>query len=191
VPVEQVQRFLASLTTFRDKAMILSMVLAGLRKSEVLGLEMVDLDFRHGTVLVKEGKGGHQRVCCVAPLFFRVVKRYQEEERPASPSDRLFVVLKGKQCGQPLSVSGLNTIIAYHRRLAKTPDLNCHRLRHTCLTMLREAGMSLEALQQQAGHKNINTTRVYLHLSNQALREEYFRVSDRLFVLPAEEVSNA
>ena len=59
------------------------------------------------------------------------------------------------------------------------------------LDMLREAGMSLEALQQQAGHKNINTTRVYLHLSNQALRDEYFRVSDQLFTLPAEEVSNA
>jgi len=100
-------------------------------------------------------------------------------------------VLKGSQRGQPLSVSGLNTIIVYHRRLAQAPDLNCHRLRHTCLTMLREAGMSLEALQQQAGHKNINTTRIYLHLSNQVLRDEYFRVSDRLFGLSAEEVSNA
>lgn len=191
VPVDQVQRFLASLTTFRDKAMVLLMVLGGLRKSEVLGLEMADLDPKQGTVLVREGKGGHQRVCCVAPLFFRVVKRYQEEERPASLTTRLFVVLKGSQRGQPLSVSGLNTIIVYHRRLAQAPDLNCHRLRHTCLTMLREAGMSLEALQQQAGHKNINTTRVYLHLSNQALRDEYFQVSDRLFGLSAEEVSNA
>jgi integrase len=171
--------------------MFLLMVLGGLRKSEVLGLDVADLDTKQGTVLVREGKGGHQRVCCVAPLFFRVVKRYQDEERPASVTTRLFVALKGCQRGQPLSVSGLNTIVVYHRRLAETPELNCHRLRHTCLTMLREAGMSLEALQQQAGHKNINTTRVYLHLSNQALRDEYFRVSDQLFALPAEEVSHA
>jgi integrase len=104
---------------------------------------------------------------------------------------KLFVVLKGHRRGQPLSVSGLNTIIAYHRRLAETPDLNCHRLRHTCLTMLREAGMSLEALQQQAGHKSINTTRIYLHLSNQALRDEYFKVSEQLFAQPGEEVPDA
>jgi site-specific recombinase XerD len=57
--------------------------------------------------------------------------------------------------------------------------------------MLREAGMSLEALQQQAGHKNINTTRAYLHLTNRALRDEYFRISDQLFALPTEEVHNA
>ena len=57
--------------------------------------------------------------------------------------------------------------------------------------MLREAGMSLEALQQQAGHRNINTTRLYLHLSNQALRDEYFRVADRLFAPAATEGSHA
>jgi len=191
VPVEHVQRFLASLNTYRDRAMVLLMVLGGLRKSEVLGLELADLDPEQGTVLVREGKGGRHRVCCVAPLFFQVVKRYQDEERPQTRTTRLFVVLKGPRRGQPLSVSGLNTIIAYHRRLTGTPDLNCHRLRHTCLTMLREAGMSLEALQQQAGHKNINTTRVYLHLSNQALRDEYFKVSEELFVTPSEEAHNA
>ena len=191
VPVEQVQRFLASLNTYRDKAMILLMALGGLRKSEVLGLEAADLDLVQGTVMVREGKGGRQRVCCVAPLFFRVLKRYQDEERPQTSTPKLFVVLKGHRRGQPLSVSGLNTIIAYHRRLAGTPDLNCHRLRHTCLTMLREAGMSLEALQQQAGHKSINTTRVYLHLSNQVLRDEYFKVSEQLFTLPGEEVHGA
>jgi len=191
VPVEQVQRFLASLKTYRDKAMILLMVLGGLRKSEVLGLQLSDLDLEAGTVLVREGKGGRQRVCCVASLFFQVAKRYQQQERPHTASPQLFVVLKGPRRGQALSVSGLNTIMAHHRRLAQTPAINCHRLRHTCLTMLREAGMSLEALQQQAGHQNINTTRVYLHLSNQLLRAEYFKVAAQLFAPSVEEGANA
>jgi integrase/recombinase XerD len=181
VPVAEVQRFLASLNTYRDKAMVLLMVLGGLRKSEVLGLELADLNKTQGTVLVKHGKGGHQRICCVAPLFFQTLARYLNEERPSVNVQRLFLVLKGSRRGQPLSISGLNTIIAHHRRLAQTPGLTCHRLRHTCLTMLREAGMSLEALQQQAGHQSINTTRIYLHLSNQALREEYLTVSEQLF----------
>ena len=191
VPIAQVQCFLASLSTYRDKAIILLMALGGLRKSEVLGVEVADLDPAHGTVLVRQGKGCRQRVCCVGRLFFSVVERYQQAERPQTDTSQMFVVLKGRHRGQRLSVSGLNTIIAHHRRLAQTPQLTCHRLRHTCLTMLREAGMSIEALQQQAGHRNINTTRVYLHLSNQTLRDEYFRVADKLFGSAATEVPNA
>lgn len=191
VPVEQVQRFLASLKTYRDKAMVLLMVLAGLRKSEVLGLELNDPNPSQGTVLVRQGKGGRQRKCCVAPLFFQVFNHYQCQERPPTDTPRLFVVLKGTRRGQPLSVSGFNTIITHHRHLAQTPAVNCHRLRHTCLTMLREAGMSLEALQQQAGHQNINTTRIYLHLSNQVLRDEYFKVAEQLFTRSSQEAPHA
>jgi integrase len=191
VPAEHVQRFLASLNTYRDKAIMLLMALAGLRKSEVLNLELDDLNPAQGTVFVRQGKGGRQRICCIASLFFQVVARYRREERPQTQAVRLFLVLKGPHRGQPLSVSGLNTIIAHHRRLVGTPGLTCHRLRHTCLTMLREAGMSLEALQQQAGHQNLNTTRVYLHLSHQALRDEYFRFSDQLFAAPSGEVADA
>src|SRR4051794_41906785 len=51
----------------------------------------------------------------------------------------------------------------------------CHELRHTCLTRLREAGMSLEAVQAQAGHRSIESTRVYLHLTNDWLAAEYRR----------------
>lgn len=191
VPVEQIQKFVGSLNSYRDKAMVLLMALGGLRKSEVLALDESDFNPERGTVRVREGKGGHERICCVAPLFFQVLARYLREERPTTSVTRLFLVMKGPQRGQPLSVSGLNTIIAHHRRLAETPRLTCHGLRHTCLTLLREAGMSLEALQLQAGHQSINTTRVYIHLTDQVLRQEYFRVSDQLFPSGASEVPHA
>ncbi len=181
VPVEHIQQFLLTLHAYRDKAMMLLMILAGLRKSEALALELADLDALKRTVRVRQGKGGRERICCVSELFFQILEHYLHDERPSTTCPQLFLVLKGPQRGQPLSVSGLNMIITYHRRLAHTPELTCHRLRHTCLTMLREAGMSLEALQQQAGHQSINTTRVYLHLTNQALRDEYFKVSECLF----------
>jgi integrase/recombinase XerD len=51
----------------------------------------------------------------------------------------------------------------------------CHELRHTCLTRLREAGMALEAVQAQAGHRSIESTRIYLHLANDWLASEYLR----------------
>ena len=54
----------------------------------------------------------------------------------------------------------------------------CHMLRHTCLTRLREAGMALEAVQAQAGHRSIESTRIYLHLTNAWLADEYRRAAD-------------
>jgi integrase/recombinase XerD len=53
----------------------------------------------------------------------------------------------------------------------------CHQLRHTCLTRLREAGMALEAVQAQAGHLSIESTRVYLHLASGWLAGEYRRAA--------------
>jgi site-specific recombinase XerD len=51
----------------------------------------------------------------------------------------------------------------------------CHELRHTCLTRLQEAGMALEAVQAQAGHRSLESTRVYLHLTNDWLADQYRR----------------
>lgn len=53
----------------------------------------------------------------------------------------------------------------------------CHELRPTCLTRLREAGMALEAVQAQAGHRSLESTRVYLHLTNDWLAEQYQRAA--------------
>ena len=53
----------------------------------------------------------------------------------------------------------------------------CHGLRHTCLTRLREAGMALEAAQAQAGHRPLESTRVYLHLTNDWLADQYRRAA--------------
>ena len=70
------------------------------------------------------------------------------------------------------------TAASVNRKLAALTHGTCHQLRHTCLTRLREAGMALEAVQAQAGHRSIESTRVYLHLTNDWLAREYRRASD-------------
>lgn len=177
---EEITRFLNSLRTQRDKAIVLFMLLGGLRKSEVLGLTLKDVDFGQHTVVVRDGKGGQQRVAAVSQAALQVLLRYLNEERPHSSSPQLFLVLKGPRRGQPLKIRGLDMIIEYHREQAGSPGVQCHRLRHTCLTRLRQAGMSLEALQAQAGHRSMASTRIYLHLCPRELREEYLRVSGLL-----------
>ncbi len=177
---EEITSFLSSLGTHRDKAIVLLMLLGGLRKSEVLDLALEDVDFGQHIVVVRDGKGGQRRVVAVSNAALEEVLRYLDEERPHGSSLQLFLVLKGPRRGQPLSTRGLDMIIEYHRELAGTPGVQCHRLRHTCLTRLRQSGMSLEALQAQAGHKSLTSTGIYLHLCPRELREEYLRVSDML-----------
>ena len=170
----EVGALLAALRTDRDRAMVEAMVLGGLRRCEVLGLELADVRVGESRVFVADGKGGRQRLIPVSARFFGTLGRYLGEERPkVASTSRVFVVLKGPRRGQQLSAYGLDEVISSARRRAGLRHATCHELRHTCLTRLREAGMSLEALQAQAGHASVETTRVYLHLANDWLAAEY------------------
>ena len=95
--------------------MVLLMLLAGLRKSEVLKLTLEDIDFGQHTLTVKEGKGGHRRVVAISDTGLQELINYLNKERPASGSNRVFLVMKGRNRGQPLTVAALDTIIEYHR----------------------------------------------------------------------------
>jgi site-specific recombinase XerD len=175
---EEVAALMGALRSDRDRAMVAAMVLGGLRRAEVIGLRLEDLRLGEWRVFINEGKGGHQRLVPVSPSFFATVAAYMNQERPAgAPTDRLFVVLKGPRRGQPLSAEGLDEILAGARGRAALTHATCHELRHTCLTRLREAGMALEAVQAQAGHRSIESTRVYLHLTNDWLAGEYRRAA--------------
>jgi integrase/recombinase XerD len=174
----QADGLVAALRTHRDRAMVAAMLFGGLRRCEVLGLRFADIQVADRRVFIAEGKGGHHRVVPIADRFFDALGEYLHEERPAVGStDQVFVVLKGPRRGQPLSSEGLDEILAGARRRAGLPRATCHQLRHTCLTRLREAGMALEAVQAQAGHLSIESTRVYLHLTNDWLAAEYRRAA--------------
>ena len=85
------------------------------------------------------------------------------------------MVLRGPTRGRALTAAGVDQMLAGARQRAGLEHATCHQLRHTCLTRLREAGMALEAVQAQAGHRSIESTRIYLHLANGWLAEEYTR----------------
>ena len=174
----EVDALTAALRTHRDRAMVAAMVLGGLRRCEVLGLRLGDLRAAERRLFIAEGKGGRQRLIPVSGRFFAAVAAYLDAERPAGArTDRAFLVLKGPHRGQPLSATGMDSILTAARRRAGLEHATCHELRHTCLTRLREAGMALEAVQSQAGHRSIESTRVYLHLANDWLAEQYLRAS--------------
>ena len=177
----EVDALRAVLRTHRDRAMVDAMVLGGLRRCEVLGLRLEDLSAGERRLFVAEGKGGRQRVVPVSARFFASVGAYLESERPAAAATRqVFVVLKGARRGEPLSAAGLDEILDGARDRAGLDRATCHQLRHTCFTRLREAGMALEAIQAQAGHASIESTRLYLHLANDWLEKEYLRAAEAI-----------
>ena len=178
---DEADALMGALRTHRDRAMVQAMLLGGLRRCEVLGLRLSDVHPGGKRLFIVDGKGGHQRIVPVSPRFFTTLAGYLDLERPGTAStDRVFVVLKGQRRGLPLSAAGLDEIIAGARRRAGIEHLTCHQLRHTCFTRLREAGMALEAIQAQAGHRSIESTRIYLHLANDWLAGEYRRAVEAI-----------
>ncbi len=138
-----------------------------------------DIQVAERSLFIAEGKGGHQRVVPISNTFFTEVGEYLRHERPRDAStDRVFVALKGPSRGKGLTADGVDVIMRGARQRAGLERATCHQLRHTCLTRLREAGMALEAVQAQAGHVSIESTRVYLHLTNDWLANEYRRPSE-------------
>jgi site-specific recombinase XerD len=177
----EVDALTAALRTHRDRAMVAAMVLGGLRRCEVLGLRMEDVRVPERRVFIADGKGGHQRLVPVSARFFAEVAAYLDTERPTDAgTDHVFVVLKGPRRGQPLSAKGLDEVLSGARRRAGLSHATCHELRHTCLTRLREAGMPLEAVQAQAGHASIESTRIYLHLADDWLASQYRKAAEVL-----------
>jgi integrase len=83
-----------------------------------------------------------------------------------------------------LSASGFDEVLTGARRRAGLSRGTCHELRHTCFTRLREAGMTIEAIQALAGHRSITSTRVYLHLGDDWLAEEYRRAVGAIDTAP-------
>jgi integrase/recombinase XerD len=177
----EVTALLGALRTHRDRAMGYAMVLGGLRRCEVLGLTLGDVQVPERSLFIAEGKGGHQRVIPISNTFFAAVGDYLRHERPRDAgTDRVFVTLKGPNRGRPMTADGVDKILHAARVRAGLDRATCHQLRHTCLTRLREAGMELEAVQAQAGHVSIESTRIYLHLSDDWLASEYRRAAERI-----------
>ena len=175
----EVDALTGALRTHRDRAMVAAMVLGGLRRCEVLGLRLDDLRVAERRVFIAEGKGGRQRLIPVSGRFFAAVAAYLDAERPADAgTGQLFVVLKGPRRGQRLSAKGTDEVLTAARRRAGLDHATCHELRHTCLTRLREAGMALEAVQAQAGHASIESTRIYLHLADDWLAAQYRKAAE-------------
>ena len=168
-----VEAFAASLRTHRDRAMVLAMLLGGLRSAEVRSLKLADADMGRRRLRVT-GKGGKERHVPVDKAFFTELAAYLRLERPPGlATPECFVVLRGPTAGAPLTEAGLRSLFRRHRDASGAVRVRPHRLRHTYGTELAAAGIDLLALRELMGHASPDTTASYVHLSIGQLTAEY------------------
>ena len=170
---EDVSTFLADLLTYRDRAIVLAMVLGGLRAGEVRSVRLADVDMGLGRVRVV-GKGGRERIVPVDRAFFAECAAYLREERPTGcVTQECFVVLRGPTRGQAMTEAGMRKIFRLHRERSGAQRVRPHRLRHTYGTELAAAGIDLLVLRELMGHASPETTARYIHLSADGLAAEF------------------
>ena len=177
---DDVAVFLADLGTHRDRAIVLVMLLGGLRAAEVRSLRLADVDMGLRQVKVT-GKGSKQRVVPVDRAFFSELTAYLRGERPPRlTTAECFVVLRGPTTGRAMTEAGLRRIFRTHRDRSGATRVRPHRLRHTFGTELASAGIDLLVLRELMGHAHAETTAAYVHLAPETVAAEWARAKQVL-----------
>ncbi len=152
----------------RDKAIIELLYSSGLRVSELVAINLSDIDYQSNLLLVK-GKGDKERIVPVGNMAVSSIKNYIGEGRPyqikknGPREEALFLSRLGKR----LSVRSIHNIIGkYIEQMAINQKVSPHTLRHTFATHLLSRGADLRSVQELLGHVKLSTTQIYTHLSN-------------------------
>jgi len=186
---DQVARFWRGFRTFRDLAIVALLLQNGLRSCEVLQLQLEDLLLFEARLHVL-GKGRKRRFLPLTADTLQVLENYLHLERPLTNSSALFVCLKGRRRGRPMTAAGLRSLFRHHRLVSKVPQANPHRFRHTFGSDMVRAGISLPALMHLMGHADIHTTMLYVQLAPEDVWREFARaVQQRARLSPPEKMS--
>lgn len=162
---EEVTRLLEAVTNLKHKAILVTMYSCGLRISELLGLQLTDIQSDRKLVLVREAKGKKDRTTVLATTTLELLRKYYQEYRP-----RVYLFEGGP--GVPYSSKSVCNILK--RALYKAginKQATPHTLRHSFATHLLENGTDLRYIQVLLGHNSPKTTEIYAHVSTRYLQD--------------------
>ncbi len=182
ISLEQVERLIDApprdLLGRRDTAMLEVLYGAGLRISELIALDVDDVDLDEGVVLVRSGKGGKGRVVPLGGAARRALEEYLVQTRPEllrraagrSEAAALFLNSRGGRLGR----QGCWKVLKHHARAAGLDRVvSPHTLRHSFATHMLDAGADIRVVQELLGHSSLATTQVYTLVSDRHLHEVY------------------
>ena len=156
----------------RDRAMLETLYSTGMRRGELTALRIDDVDLARGTVFVRQGKGGKDRVVPIGERACRWIEKYLFHVRPdlvdVDDDGALFLARHGEGMqAKQLSVIVRNAIerANLERFQDVHPNAACHLLRHACATHMLENGADIRYIQALLGHADLSTTEVYTRVS--------------------------
>jgi len=162
----------------RDKAMIELLYATGIRVSELISLNLDDIDLEFGNL--RCAKGTKERVIPVGSMAITAINDYLNRTRELLIHDRgekaLFVNISGKR----LTRQGFWKIVKQYKDQAKiTKDVTPHTLRHSFAAHLLENGADLRSIQEMLGHSDISSTQIYAQMAKKKIHEVYKKAHPR------------
>ncbi len=185
ISISQVRRLLeqpAKLSTAearRDRAMLELLYASGMRVSELVSLNVGDVDTEGGYVRCF-GKGHKERIIPIYGQAAAAVKKYTNETRPQLATSKNGPALFLNARGDRLTRQGFwQKLKEYARTAGIEAHVSPHTLRHSFATHMLSGGADLRAVQEMLGHANISTTQVYTHLTTEHIRRSYEKAHPR------------
>ncbi len=157
----------------RDRAILETFYSTGLRISELVGLNLEDIDFISGTIKVL-GKGRKERLVPIGDTAQAAIRKYQAQKK--NPAPAVFLNKNGKR----ITTRGMRGIVEKYIRLSGLgPGISAHTFRHSFATHLLNRGADLRTVQELLGHASLSTTQIYTHLTTEKLKNVYNKAHPR------------
>lgn len=164
---------LKELSGLRDRAILETFYSTGIRISELVGLNLENIDF-FGAVVKVSGKGKKERMVPIGDKALRAIRNYTEQRKQQAPA-----VFLNKNGGR-ITDRGVRLVLdKYIRRTALRENISPHSLRHSFATHLLNRGADLRSVQELLGHANLSTTQIYTHLTTEKLKNVYDKAHPR------------
>lgn len=182
--VQEVERLLAQPDStqpacIRDRAMLELLYATGIRVSELVSLNVADVNLESGYIKCY-GKGSKDRIVPLGSLAIQSTRAYVNSARQRLVKDRDEVALFVNHHGHRLTRQGFWKIVKKYADDAKIDkEITPHTLRHSFATHLLENGADLRSVQEMLGHADISTTQIYTHVTKGRLKEVYARTHPR------------
>jgi integrase/recombinase XerC len=176
--IEQIEALLEAPDTTnilgaRDRAILDTIYSAGLRISELVALNIQDLDEFNGAVRVK-GKGKKERLAPLGSEAIKTIDHYLTMRSAASGERPVRGALFVNRAGRRITDRSIRRKLNKYMKLAGIPlHISPHTLRHSFATHMLNAGADLRSVQEMLGHENLSATQIYTHLTTRRLQEVY------------------
>lgn len=164
----------------RDRAILETLYSAGLRVSELTGLNCDDLDLDGGMATVR-GKGRRERLALLGPPATDAIRAWLPQRAAlAGPRAETLPALFLNRNGTRLSSRSVGRLLEkYLAQAGLDPRTSPHTLRHSFATHLLDAGADIRSVQELLGHRSLGTTQIYTHVNTQRLRDSYHKAHPR------------